>query len=225
MKYTLAPVLVLVHLVATASFLGAQGSAADYDRANSMGRLARGKVFKASIEPHWFAGDRYLWYRRDVRGKRDYVWIDTSAGVLIQDVLDAWQTARAVGFRGLAIVVGAVVPTLRSNEDQNTIDRLPKKLHWWRRSAFAYHGELLVAVDGHAPWREMAPLFMRCSKAGIWQIAFVARGPGKRMVKIPTHMTIGRIGLLRRAGARVRGADGIKVLGRWRDSGWYRRRR
>src|ERR1700722_3223625 len=59
----------------------AQGTKADYDRAAQLPQLFRGKVFKAAIDPHWFAGNKRFWYRNDLTGGASaYVLVDAVKG-------------------------------------------------------------------------------------------------------------------------------------------------
>ena len=41
----------------------AQGSKADYQRADNLERATANKVFKGSVIPHWFSNNTKLWYR------------------------------------------------------------------------------------------------------------------------------------------------------------------
>ncbi|MHC4180786.1 MAG: DPP IV N-terminal domain-containing protein, partial [Planctomycetota bacterium] len=46
------------------------------------GRRSAAGVYKASIRPHWFAGNTGFWYRNDLRdGKREFVVVDAVKGV------------------------------------------------------------------------------------------------------------------------------------------------
>lgn len=61
--------------------LFAQGTRADYERAAALPRLYSGKVFKAALEPHWFANGTRLWYRNDLaEGAREFIVADALAG-------------------------------------------------------------------------------------------------------------------------------------------------
>src|SRR5579862_2835539 len=55
----------------------AQGTRADYERANSLPKRVAGKVFRASVKPHWIGGSGYFWYRNDLsEGRREFVLVD-----------------------------------------------------------------------------------------------------------------------------------------------------
>jgi dipeptidyl aminopeptidase/acylaminoacyl peptidase len=81
----------LIHLVVaaagpTAVLLGvtlaqAQGTLADYERADRLRGMTQGKVFKADVQPQWFAGNNRFWYRNDLaEGGREFVAVDCAAG-------------------------------------------------------------------------------------------------------------------------------------------------
>src|SRR5690348_9664122 len=73
--------IALAFLLGTAGSLLAQGTQADYDRADALGERARDKVFKSEVRPHWSAdGDRF-WYRNDLKdGAREFVLVDAVEG-------------------------------------------------------------------------------------------------------------------------------------------------
>jgi dipeptidyl aminopeptidase/acylaminoacyl peptidase len=70
-------------LVALLSSLAvqAQGTQEDYDRSSRFSRLTQGKVFKATVEPHWFAGGTRFWYRNDLpESSHEFILVDAVAG-------------------------------------------------------------------------------------------------------------------------------------------------
>lgn len=68
-------------LLVGAQWLPAQGTRADYERANNLRRLTEGKVFKSRITPHWFANNTKFWYRNDLAGgAREFVVADALKG-------------------------------------------------------------------------------------------------------------------------------------------------
>ena len=74
--YASCSVLLALAFSLTAS-LNAQGTRSDYERANHLREHVRDKVFKASIEPHWFADNTRFWYRNDLPGKaREFIVVD-----------------------------------------------------------------------------------------------------------------------------------------------------
>ena len=46
----------------------AQGTRADYDRAEKLRARMQGKVFRDRVTPHWFANNDRFWYRVDLPG-------------------------------------------------------------------------------------------------------------------------------------------------------------
>jgi dipeptidyl aminopeptidase/acylaminoacyl peptidase len=71
---------VLLGLALTAP-LHAQGTKADYDRADALRERTRDKVFKTQVRPHWFAESKRFWYRNDLSGgARAFVLVDAAKG-------------------------------------------------------------------------------------------------------------------------------------------------
>ena len=59
----------------------AQGTKSDYERADKLGGLVQGKVFKAKVTPHWLEGNSRFWYRNDLAdGKREFILVDAEKG-------------------------------------------------------------------------------------------------------------------------------------------------
>ena len=59
----------------------AQGTRADYERAENLSKLTSGKVFKSAVKPRWFAGNTRFWYRNELRdGAREFVIVDAVKG-------------------------------------------------------------------------------------------------------------------------------------------------
>ena len=72
--------LVPILLVSLHTAVQAQGSRADYQRAQGFRKLASGKFHLNAIKPTWFAQDRKMWYLREVRGTREFVLVDCVKG-------------------------------------------------------------------------------------------------------------------------------------------------
>src|SRR5438874_4027762 len=73
-------ILFLVISVSSTSTCRAQGTKADYDRANGLARFVQGKVLNASIEPHWIDKGNRFWYRKDLpAGRREFILVDAGA--------------------------------------------------------------------------------------------------------------------------------------------------
>src|SRR5262249_38360031 len=63
---------VMLPIIATA-----QGTHADYERANTLGKTVTGKIFRASVKPNWIDADSRFWYRNDLPdGKREFWLVD-----------------------------------------------------------------------------------------------------------------------------------------------------
>ncbi len=72
--------LLLALLFVPATLL-AQGTQADYDRASSLRERMQGKVFRAAVDPHWFAEGTRFWYRNNLSGgRREFIVVDALAG-------------------------------------------------------------------------------------------------------------------------------------------------
>src|SRR5947209_4788611 len=58
----------------------AQGTRADYERANGLAQLVRDKVFRANVEPNWIGKESRFWYRNDLpAGRREFILVDPPA--------------------------------------------------------------------------------------------------------------------------------------------------
>ena len=81
---TLTPhfrVIMLVLLLGAATSALAQGTRSDYERADKLRDLARKRVFKTRVRPHWLADNSRFWYRNDLPGKaRAFVLVDALQG-------------------------------------------------------------------------------------------------------------------------------------------------
>ncbi len=55
----------------------AQGTRADYERANTLGRIVAGKVYRSSVTPNWIGRSDRFWYRNDLSGgRREFILVD-----------------------------------------------------------------------------------------------------------------------------------------------------
>ena len=71
--------IALTSLLAHSAF--AQGTKADYERADSLAKRTEGKVFWARVEPHWLSGGDSFWYRIEIApGKFENVFVDCVKG-------------------------------------------------------------------------------------------------------------------------------------------------
>jgi dipeptidyl-peptidase-4 len=75
----------------------AQGTAADYQRANDLFQRTRDKVFKDGVEAHWLEGGERFWYRNDLAdGAREFVFVDAAKGTR-EAAFDHAKLAMALG--------------------------------------------------------------------------------------------------------------------------------
>jgi dipeptidyl aminopeptidase/acylaminoacyl peptidase len=52
-----------------------------YARAEQLGAQVKGKVFKATVTPHWFQNNTRFWYRNDLQGdKKEFIVVDVGQG-------------------------------------------------------------------------------------------------------------------------------------------------
>jgi dipeptidyl aminopeptidase/acylaminoacyl peptidase len=59
----------------------AQGTRADYDRANGLAKLTEGKIFKQRVKANWRPGNTNFWYRNDLAGgAREFIFVDAVKG-------------------------------------------------------------------------------------------------------------------------------------------------
>lgn len=73
--------LVWAALVACSPCAIAQGRKSDYQRADALRTLVQNKVFRARVQPNWFADNTRFWYRVDTApGKHEFVVVDTGEG-------------------------------------------------------------------------------------------------------------------------------------------------
>ncbi len=71
----------LLTLLAAPRGAAAQGTRADYQRADGLRGRFRDKVFKAKVEPHWFDENTKFWYRNLLPEGREFVVVDAAAGI------------------------------------------------------------------------------------------------------------------------------------------------
>lgn len=58
----------------------AQGTKADYERADGLQKLFANKVFKTTLKANWFANNTKFWYRNDLAGDaREFILVDEPA--------------------------------------------------------------------------------------------------------------------------------------------------
>lgn len=110
----------------------AQGTRADYERAEKLGERTRGAVYRTKVDASWLPGGARFWYRNDLgEDRREFVLVDALAATR----RPAFDHARLAG--ALAKALGQPVDA----------ERLP--LDWLR---FEENGGLLLGTAGKS-WR------------------------------------------------------------------------
>jgi dipeptidyl aminopeptidase/acylaminoacyl peptidase len=120
-------------IAALAQTAVAQGTQADYDRANRLRQTTAKKVFRDRIEPHWFDEGRQFWYRVSIAADRhEFVRVDAEKGTRGQ-AFDHQQLATALTeAKGRETRADCLpIERLEFSLDGNHIDlRIDGK--WWR---------------------------------------------------------------------------------------------
>ena len=87
---------VLIAMAALVPAVGAaQGTAADYERANTVEERTRGLVVDVPETPHWISDTRF-WYRKSVKGGNAFVLVDAASAVK-RPAFDHERIAAALG--------------------------------------------------------------------------------------------------------------------------------
>jgi hypothetical protein len=75
------PPAILLALAALAATAFAQGTRADYERAQTLNQRTENKVFRAKVTPHWLPDGNSFWYRNDLAdGVKEFVVVDALKG-------------------------------------------------------------------------------------------------------------------------------------------------
>ncbi len=97
----LGVICALLALCAATLAASAQGTRADYDRANNLRRLTSNKVFRDRVQPHWFADNTRFWYEvKTGPDTREFVVVDAEKGTR-QSAFDHARLAEALQKAGL----------------------------------------------------------------------------------------------------------------------------
>ncbi len=88
--------LAAIHLTGAATSGRAQGTRSDYERSSKLRDMARDKVFKTRVRPHWLADNSRFWYRNDLpEGAREFVLVSAVDGKR-QPAFDHSKLARSL---------------------------------------------------------------------------------------------------------------------------------
>ncbi|CAN5901352.1 hypothetical protein BH11VER1_BH11VER1_11570 [soil metagenome] len=75
------PLSLLILCFLCTSRVMAQGSKADFERANSLRDRVANTVFRAEVKPHWLAGNTRFWYRLQTgKQQHEFILVDTATG-------------------------------------------------------------------------------------------------------------------------------------------------
>ena len=75
----------------------AQGTKADYERADALAARTSGKVYKTRVQPHWMAGNNQFWYRNALAdGASEFILVDAVKATR-QPAFDHAKLAEALG--------------------------------------------------------------------------------------------------------------------------------
>ncbi|WP_169976283.1 prolyl oligopeptidase family serine peptidase [Tautonia rosea] len=143
------PVLVLVGMVL--SFTGimeevrAQGTLADYRRADELRSRFRETVFRTSVRPNWSADQSRFWYRNDLPGEsREFVVVEPDLGVR-RPAFDHESLAEALAEATGNVISAERLPIDRlewAEDHRSFLFRVEES--WWR---FDAETEQLTAAD------------------------------------------------------------------------------
>ncbi len=111
--------LLLLPLLLTPAALPAQGTKADYDRAQSLASRTEQKIFRTSVRPNWLPGTNQFWYRVQTGpDEYEFALVDADSG-MIKRAADAKSlglpASEAVSTSGQRRAV--VRPTRRTGEN------------------------------------------------------------------------------------------------------------
>ncbi len=118
---TLVLVATLAHLLP--SVARSQGTASDYQRADSLRKSTDNRVFKSAVKPRWFAENTRFWYRNDLaEGAKEFMVVDASAGTR-QPAFDHQRLASSLAAVSSAEVKASHLPLDRIEfvADSNTL--------------------------------------------------------------------------------------------------------
>ena len=118
---TIRHLMILFAMILSPAFSRAQGTKEDYDRSARLRELTQGKVFKAAVDPHWFANNDRFWYRNDLPDKaREFILVDAVAGKR-EDAFDHEKLAAALAKQSGREVKATHLPFERIDFDGDAV--------------------------------------------------------------------------------------------------------
>jgi dipeptidyl aminopeptidase/acylaminoacyl peptidase len=136
-----------------------QGTKADYDRAAALPRQTSGKVFRDRVDPHWFDGDRQMWYKvRTSPREFEFILVNVVRGSR-GPAFDHQHLAKALREKKIADESSKRLPieNLELNAAGKHFD-LEIGGRWWRCDLKTYE---LSARPGAAPVAAASPSGLR----------------------------------------------------------------
>ncbi len=136
-----------------------QGTKADYDRAASLPRLTSGKVFRILVDPHWFDGNRQMWYKiRTGPGEYEFVLVNVAQSKRAP-AFDHERLAKALQAKKITGAAANRLPieNLDFDAEGKHVD-LSIGGHWWRCDLKSY---AISPRPGEAPAARAPPSGLR----------------------------------------------------------------
>lgn len=125
-------VIILCTCLAGLTSLQAQGTRADYDRADKLARDVRGTVPNLNLKLHWFANNTAAWFRAELGdGEHEFRVVRTSTSK-VEAAFDHQRLAASLG----KVVKRELDPRrlsleeLKFSDDMSSFDFLHDKKHW-----------------------------------------------------------------------------------------------
>ena len=135
----------------------AQGTKADYERANGLRKLTTNKVFKNRVTPNWFADNSRFWYRNELgEGAGEFILVDAVKGTR-KPAFDHDKMAKALG-KALGKEVEArrlPIDALEYSDDDANVVFVHNEGTIWRCDLQTY--ELREAKGEEKPLRRIQP--------------------------------------------------------------------
>ncbi len=171
-------IVVIVAALAGPRTCPAQGTPADYARADALRAQTRGKVFGGRVDPHFYAGGDRFWYRGDrADGAREFM------------IVDAVSATRRPAFDHARLAAALTQATGKSHE----ATRLPLE-----RIEIAGDGSVRFEVHCR-PWRyDTAADVLGPGEPLAPALARTQRGPGDRPWGPPGRTITAEYGVARR---------------------------
>src|SRR5262245_63735714 len=129
-RYSIPLALVVAAVTTLPATSAAQGTASDYQRADSVAERTDGLVLDVPDAPHWIAGNRF-WYRKTVKGGNVFVLVDAAAAQK-RPAFDHDRIAVAIGAATQHTYTGVTLPfrTIAFVDNDRAIDVTVDNFVW-----------------------------------------------------------------------------------------------